>query len=45
METKKIYEQPQFEEVKMAVTQMLCESGTGGSTEHAPGMHEINDDF
>lgn len=44
METKKIYEQPQTEEIKIATSQILCYSG-GGEGDGAPAMHEINDDF
>lgn len=44
METKKIYEQPQTEEIKIATSQILCNSVTTPENP-APGMHEINDDF
>lgn len=39
METKKMYEQPKFEEVKIATNQILCNSG-GGEGNHAPELRD-----
>ena len=42
METKKMYEQPKFEEVKLRMQgHLLAQS----DEDLAPAMHEINDDF
>ena len=35
---KRVYVKPKFEEVKMAVTQILCESNTGSIEQGAPEL-------
>ena len=44
METKKIYEQPQTEEIKIATSQILCASTPGGGGSPTPSPRFVEDD-